>query len=140
MTKSNVIYLISRIHEKSSKLIVQELKIHGMEGFAPSHGDIIATLYKNNEMTMKEMADLIGRDKSTITALVDKLINLGYLKKDADSKDGRVFRIKLTEKAMEKKADFQEISKILLSKAFQNLLPDEVDLLGKILDKINRNW
>ncbi|MGO0943864.1 MarR family winged helix-turn-helix transcriptional regulator [Clostridioides difficile] len=39
---------------------------------------------------MKEIAAKIGKDKSTVTVLVNKLINLGYLERQKCTNDKRI--------------------------------------------------
>ena len=68
--------LISRIHEKGNRFITEQLKKNGIDGLVPSHGDILAVLYKYQKSTMKDIADRIHRTKPTVTVLVDKLEKL----------------------------------------------------------------
>ena len=69
----NLLALVSKIHEKGNRFIIEELKKNGAEGLVPSHGDILVCLYQNDKMTMKEIADKINRTRPTVTVLVDKL-------------------------------------------------------------------
>lgn len=82
--------LVSKIHEKGNRFIIEELKNNGAEGLAPSHGDILVCLYKNGKMTMKDIANSIHRTKPTVTVLVDKLEKLGYLKRE-NYENGKAF-------------------------------------------------
>ena len=38
---SAILSLISKIHEKGHRFIIEELKNNGAEGLVPSHGDIL---------------------------------------------------------------------------------------------------
>ena len=67
----NFLSLISKIHDKGNRLIIEELKRNGADGLVPSHGDILVCLYQNDKMTMKEIADKINRTRPTVTVLVD---------------------------------------------------------------------
>ena len=49
--------LVSKIHEKGNRFIVEELKKNGAKGLVPSHGDILVCLYNQDKMTMKDIAD-----------------------------------------------------------------------------------
>ncbi len=82
--------LVSKIHEKGNRFIIEELKNNGAEGLASSHGDILVCLYKNGKMTMKDIANSIHRTKPTVTVLVDKLEKLGYLKRE-NYENGKAF-------------------------------------------------
>jgi DNA-binding MarR family transcriptional regulator len=82
----------------------------------PIHGDILLALFQHGDPTMKELADIVDRKKSTVTTLVEKLLSLGYAVKNQDMNDSRVFRISLTDKGRELKDRLIEISSHLLNR------------------------
>lgn len=133
---SATLSLISKIHEKGNRFIIEELKNNGVEGLVPSHGDILVCLYKNNKMTMKDIANCIHRTKPTVTVLVDKLEKLGYLKRAASDKDSRSTYVILTQKGEDFKATFDQISKNLNKMLNKNLSENEVKLLEELLKKM----
>lgn len=132
--------LIGRIKEKANRFLLLELKNHNIAGLAPSHGDILWALFKNKRLSMKRLAEFIDRDKSTVTALVNKLIKLGYIQKTPDSHDSRITLISLTKKGRGLKDDLIDISEKLLSKVYRNISAKEKAVLITLLTKINDNW
>ena len=128
--------LVSKIHEKGNRFIVEELKNNGAEGLVPSHGDILVCLYKNGKMTMKDIANCIHRTKPTVTVLVDKLEKLGYLKREASDEDSRSTNIVLTQKGEDFQATFEKISKNLNEMLYKNLSDKEIEILEELLKKI----
>lgn len=135
-----IISLISRIREKSSRFIASELNRLGLAELKPIHGDILLTLFYHNEPTMKELAERVDRQKSTVTTLVDKLIRLGYAKKNQDPDDSRIFRISLTNKGRSLKDCLIEISANLLDRVYKDISSDERTQVVKTLKRINDNW
>ena len=133
---SAILSLISKIHEKGNRFIINELKNSGAEGLVPSHGDILVCLYKNSKMTMKDIANCIHRTKPTVTVLVDKLEKLGYLKREASDKDGRFTNIVLTQKGKDFQTTFEKISKDLNEMLYKNLSNKEVEILEELLRKV----
>ena len=133
---SAILSLISKIHEKGNRFIIDELKNNGAEGLVPSHGDILVCLYKNGQMPMKDIADCIHRTKPTVTVLVDKLEKLGYLKREASEKDSRCTNIVLTQKGENFKPTFEKISKDLNKMLFKNLSEHEALFLEELLEKM----
>lgn len=133
---SAILSLISKIHEKGNRFIIEELKNNGVEGLVPSHGDILVCLYKNNKMTMKDIANCIHRTKPTVTVLVDKLEKLGYLKRAASDKDSRSTYVILTQKGEDFKATFDQISNNLNKMLNKNLSENEVKLLEELLKRM----
>jgi DNA-binding MarR family transcriptional regulator len=81
MKTDHVIALISTIRDKANKLINNELRTRHLRGLAPSHGTILFELFHSETIPMKEVAKRINRDKSTVTALINKLLALGYVRR-----------------------------------------------------------
>ena len=52
----NLLALVSKIHDKGNRFIIEELKKNGSAGLVPSHGDILVCLYSQDKMTMKDIA------------------------------------------------------------------------------------
>ena len=101
MKQRNTIFLISKIRENANKFILADLAQHGITNLAPSHGDILACLYQKERVTMKEIADAIHRTKPTVTVLVNKLAELGLVRKAQAAEDSRVIYAELTCKGKE---------------------------------------
>ena len=128
--------LVSKIHEKGNRFIIEELKNNGAEGLVPSHGDILVCLYKNGKMTMKDIANSIHRTKPTVTVLIDKLEKLGYLKREDSDEDSRSTNIVLTQKGEDFKVIFEKISNELNKMLYKNFSPEESELIEKLLRKV----
>ena len=63
----------------ANRFLLEQLEQYGLAGIAPSHGDILVQLFAHGELPMSELAQRIGRDPSTVTALVRKLAAGGYV-------------------------------------------------------------
>jgi len=135
-----IISLISRIREKSSRFIASELKRVGLGDLKPIHGDILLALFQHEAPTMKELAVIIDRKKSTVTTLVEKLVRLGYAKKNQDINDSRIFRISLTDNGQGLKDRLIEISVNLLDRVYTEMPEKERKQVVKSLNRINDNW
>jgi DNA-binding MarR family transcriptional regulator len=134
-----IIATMSKIGILANRIIVQKLCEHGIEGLVPSHGDILVHLFAEKEMSMKNLAARINKKKNTVTALINKLIHSGYVKKSSDSNDHRVSLISLTEKAENLKKDFEEISDELISITYKEFSEKEKKEVMKYLDRIAEN-
>jgi len=139
MDTRDAISLISKIREKSNRFIVSEMLKHGVGGIVTSHGDIIYALFNNPRLTMAEIARRIGKDKSTVTALVGKLVRLGYVAKERDTEDTRIIYVTLTHMGNGLKPMFEEISTKLLDVFYSGISEKEKEELIRILNKIYNN-
>jgi len=141
MKDKYIVYFISRIKKKMIKFIEKKLNENGMEDLIPTHGNILTALYESNEkLTMSKIAQIIGKDKSTVTPLVDKLLYLGYIKKEKDEKDKRVTYIVLTDKSKQIESKFSAISNEVYTTAYKNFSQEEKETLLKLLKKLNDNF
>jgi DNA-binding MarR family transcriptional regulator len=139
MKKNNAIALTSRITQKAHKLIVRELESQGINGIVPSHGGILSLLFSGEKYTMKDLSDKIHRTKPTVTVLVDKLVDLGYVTKEKSYEDSRITFISLTEKGVALKPVFAAVSEKLNSVVYKDVSEEEAEFLESVLEKINRN-
>jgi DNA-binding MarR family transcriptional regulator len=140
MKKENAIALVSRVHEESGRFITKELAAHGITGIVPSHGDIFNVLFKKEKCTMKEIAESIHRTKPTVTVLVDKLVDEGYVIKEKSSSDSRVTYVTLTEKGISLKPAIIDISERLNELVYGNLTDAESAILERVLQKIETRF
>ena len=132
----NLLALISKIHEKGNRFIIEQLKKNGADGLVPSHGDILVCLYEQDKMTMKDIADKIHRTRPTVTVLVDKLEKLGYIEREISQEDSRYTYIVLTKKGQDFKPIFEKISEDLNNLLYKNLTEQESNILDNLLQKI----
>jgi len=139
MNTAKVVAVISSIRGLAHELIMEELKTHGIPDIAPSHGDILATLYSGDGIPMKDIAVRIGKKKNTVTVLVDKLAHLGYVRKEEDGLDRRTTRIFLTEKGRAFEKVFREVSEKLIRKTYSGLTEPEKEQLMELLARVEQN-
>jgi DNA-binding MarR family transcriptional regulator len=135
-----IISLISRIREKANSHIASELKRHRIDGLQPVHGDILYALMSHRELSMKQIAEIVDRKKSTVTTLIEKLIRLGFVEKRLNETDNRSFLISLTNKGQSQSQAMIDISESLIRKVYKNMPHDERKKLVKSLRSINDNW
>ena len=130
---------ISRIKIKSYIFIENEAKKRGIT-LSYSHMRIIIILHFNKKLSMKELTEKLGRDKSTVTALVNKLETEGYLKKTVCCKDKRIIYLQLKEKSQEIVDTLFEVSETFNEKVKKIIGEKDTETLYKISRKLLENW
>ena len=128
--------LMSRITELTNRLLVAELTAHGIRGIVPSHGGILMQLYSGKPYTMQEMAAAIHRTKPTLTVLVGKLEEQGYVRREKSAADSRVTFLQITEKGRALEPVFREISDKLNALVYQGLGEAESQAMTRRLQQI----
>ena len=136
----NTAHLISKARRLINEYLTDQMEDSGIHGFVPSHGDIICTLLKHPQMTMTELAKAIQRDRSTVTTLIKKLLQSGYVCIEENPQDTRSRLISLTEKGQQLKDVFHPISVRLTQSIWQGISKEERMQFRSILDKIIQNF
>jgi DNA-binding MarR family transcriptional regulator len=140
MRVDDTISTISKIKTLSDNLIVHELEKRGHDNLAPSHGNILAYLIFQGELTKTELARKIKKKGNTVTTLVKKLEDLGYVASRVNAKDARSTIVYLTQKGIEMKDDFIEISNQLYDVQYEGFTPNEIEEFRTLLMKMKKNF
>lgn len=136
-----IVYFISRTKQKMTQFIQMQLKQQRLDALIPSHGNILTVLYENGDkMPLNEVAKRIGRDKSTVTPLVNKLTSLGYVEKVSGQQDKRVTFVRLTEQGYALKPRFDQISAQVYETAYRGFSQEEKEQFLSLLKRINLNF
>lgn len=140
MENSGISSLISKIHADSASFLKAEMQSRGLPDLVSSHGNILFQLSQAGSLSMKELSERIHRDKSTTTALVNKLVGAGFVVREKDSTDSRITHISLTETGRNYNDTLNAISDTLNRRCCQGLSADEQKTLFELLSRIAGNF
>lgn len=140
METQRIAALIGDVHAGVNRCLAAALESRGIKGLAPSHGAILHHLFLRGEASMKELAAAAKRDKSTVTALVKKLVAAGYVATEAAPDDLRSVRVRLTGAGHALEPAFREISQALLERAWRGIAPDDRGRLVRLLETMEANF
>ena len=141
MNDKYIIYFISRTKSNMIKFIENKLKENNLIELIPTHGNVLTSLYESDrKLTMKEIAKKIVKDKSTVTPLINKLIDLGYIQKEKSPIEKRITYICLTPKAREIESSFNHISDQVKETAYKDFTKEEKEVFLRLLKKLNSNF
>lgn len=135
-----IFYIISSIRRSAYKIIEDELHASGAKGLMYTHGSILYAIYRNGgRMKLSDIAALINRRKPTVTVLVDKLEEHGYVIRRSDEKDSRICMVHVTDKGMLTVEAFKSIENTLRKKALKGFHPADEKHLMSLLGRIYSN-
>ena len=140
MIKYDTASKVGKIRDAVNNLILSELNKHGVNGIAPSHGDILVCLYSKNGLSVKELVEKIHRTQPTVTVLIDKLQNLGFVERIKSKEDSRITLINLTEKGTQLEPIFREISEKINTVIYGGLTVNEKEQVEQLLEKILKRF
>ena len=95
--------------------------------------EIIAQL---DQPTFSELAEKLAVSKPSVTAIVQRLIKLGYVKKVQSQEDLRVYHIVLTIKGQQFTEMHDKTHQLLAERLTQNLNKQDIHQLAVLLKKV----
>lgn len=136
----NTFTLISRIDGEIRHFIAEELAKDGITDIVPSHGAIILELMKHGPLPMNELAHDIDRTPQTVTHLIKKLVNAGYVETRKAPEDNRVTMAALTEAGARLAAALCRISEKIYDLQYNGIKEDEIAVLRGALAQMYANF
>ena len=126
MPTSDTLERISHIRTRAQLFIIDELARRGIEDVVPSHGVVLAYLYRNKgPLPVTSLVLALRRPKSTIT------------KTNPD--DGRSYLVELTPRGKEFYSVFMEISERLEERLFAGLSAEDRQTFSRLLRVLEEN-
>ncbi len=131
-------YLIAKIHQITGRIFTKMLKEHDID-INPAQGRILFALWRKNGLSIKELAKETALSKSTMTSMLDRLEDIGHVKRVPSEKDRRKIMIYLTEKNKKLQEKYVRVS-VEMTKAFYNrFTSEEIKGFEKYLQRILEN-
>lgn len=124
----------------ANKYLIALLNKEGLCHLVPSHGDILVMLFSQKRLSMQALADGIHRDPSTVTALVKKLADAGYVSTHKSTVDRRKTEVSLTTEGERLQDSFDEISKQLVEAQMDGISKKDFLYACGVLKDIQENF
>jgi DNA-binding MarR family transcriptional regulator len=131
-------FLMAKIRQVSERIFVKRLKDYGIE-INPAQGRIMFALWQKDGIAINELVQKTKLEKSTLTSMLDRLAEMGYIRRQRSPKDRRkilVYRTK-KDKAMENK--YAEVSQDLTRLFYKGFSESQIDHFEQDLERILDN-
>ena len=73
--------LIAKIHQLSGRVFNRKLKNNKLDKLNPAQGRIMFVLWNKNSLPIHELSKETQLSKSTLTSMLDRLEEAGYIKR-----------------------------------------------------------
>lgn len=94
---------------------------------------------QDRNITAVEIAEGLDMDKPTISGIINRLVDKGYVIKLPHEKDKRASILKLTEYCIEKLPNLETINEIVIKSALKELSNEDLYVFQNIIYKIIQN-
>ena len=114
---------------------------HGLADFEISWGQqfYVEYIYDHPGTSAQEMVEYIRVDKATLTKIIKKLMEIGYIEIVGDERDKRIKHLYLTDKAVPAVKRIKKIHNSFYSTLQSDISPLDVQLAEQTLEKMMEN-
>jgi DNA-binding MarR family transcriptional regulator len=130
--------LIAQIHQLAGRIFARKLKEYQVE-INPAQGRIMFVLWRNDGIPISELAKETSLGKSTLTSMLDRLEESGYVARVRSQKDRREVLIKRTEKDETWQEVYVQVSREMSELFYDEFSESEIDEFEKNLRRILDN-
>jgi len=134
--KSIVLETVEMISQLMGELESKAFEQEGFFDITMNQMHYLETIAMLSNPTSGDLADSLSVTRPSVSAIVKKLIETGYLTKTKSKIDGRVYYLHLTDKGLRFNELHSEIHQILARRIIENLNQDEIEVLAGLLGKL----
>ncbi|QIJ66587.1 MarR family transcriptional regulator [Streptomyces sp. JB150] len=107
-------------------------------GLTPQQGQLLCVLMPQ-PYGMSELGSMLGLAKSSLTGLVDRTAQRGLVRREADPRDKRAVRVRLTEEGASLARQFYDAACRRIEELPSGLAPAEREQLAALLARVVRD-
>lgn len=132
-------FLISRIKQLGTRIFDRMLAKSGIDSFNGAQGRILYVLWQNDAISISSLSSQTSLANTTLTAMLDRMENIGLIVRKPDPKDRRNRLIALTEKAKSLQDDYTVISQKMNEIYYTGFTETEIVQFESYLQRILNN-
>ena len=130
--------LIGQVHRLSTKRFVQNSHTHGLE-ISLDQWLVLGPVWKNDGISQKDISEYCGKDKTSVTKIIDTLEKKNLVVRVTDQLDHRVKRVVLSQKGRELFLSALPVMAQTRDELRSGISDKEIEALKSILNKIYKN-
>lgn len=123
---------------KLKQFIAFKLRQMGVP-LTPEQFMLIDLLWNHGEMSQQQLADMMQKDKNSVTKLVDAIEKKGFVVRRKNRQDRRSNTLVLTENANQLKPGAKQKGIFILDQMLEGISEDELRSFLSTLRKLNKN-
>ena len=120
------------------KYFAKELTRNGIN-LTPEQYLVMDILWDAEVMSQQAIADIIQKDKNSVTKFIDSLEKKGLVYRQVNKTDRRVNNIVVSEEGMKLKARTTEVAIGMMRNVLKNIKEEDLMALDKVMNQIKEN-
>ena len=132
-------FLIGKIQRLSERIFSKILKENNLNEINPAQGRILFVLWEKDGISINELAQKASMGKSTLTSMLDRLEDSGFVKRIPSPTDRRKILIERTEKDVKFQDIYIEVSKQMNRLFYKGFSDQQISEFEEYLEKSLKN-
>ncbi|MFX1493726.1 MAG: MarR family winged helix-turn-helix transcriptional regulator [Promethearchaeota archaeon] len=132
-------FLIAKIHQLSQRIFARILKDANLTDLNPAQGRIMFVLWREDNISIHELSKRTLLSKSTLTSMLDRLEQAGFIKRVPSKKDRREILIQLADKDRSLQNKYVDVSRDMTKIFYNNFTEQEINDFENYLEKLLDN-
>jgi DNA-binding MarR family transcriptional regulator len=126
-------FLITKIHQVAGRIFNRLLKEHGIADINSGQGRILFVLWQSNNIPISELSAKTQLEKSTLTAMLDRLEKDGFIERIPSPDDRRKVIIRATVKNRNLEKQYLAVSREMIRLFYHNWTEHAIDAFERQL-------
>lgn len=125
-----ILFILSKANQRVYATFKSQLQPYGM---TPMQALVLNTLYEEEGLSAGELGKRLVLDSATLSGVLDRMAEAGWIIKNSDKTDRRVLNIQLTEKSNQFRDEFLQKTENVNQKVLSSFNTEERLLLIRML-------
>jgi len=130
---NHVLGQVSRLHHARSHSLLEQIGLY--RGQPP----VLHALWHQEGLTHTDLAKQLHVQPATITKMIKRMEQAGFVVRQRDTEDERVSRVYLTARGREIRADLERVQDTIEAHTFAGFSSDERELVRQLLVRMRHN-
>lgn len=132
-------FLVAKIHQAAKRIFSKMLIEEGLGEINSAQGRILFVLWQKDGIPITELARKTALEKSTLTAMLNRLERKGLLQRIRPKEDRRTMLISLTPANTRLEKKFEKASADMTARFYKGFSEEERDMVEGFLRRIFSN-
>ncbi|MDE5746269.1 MAG: MarR family transcriptional regulator [Acetatifactor sp.] len=132
-------FLISQVKQVQNRIFQRLLTESGVEEFNGPQGRILYVLWQEDGVPIAQLVQQTGLAKSTLTAMLARMEDIGLITRENSSADKRQVIICLTDTARGLQAKYEQVSEEMNQLFYRGMTQEDADTLDGLLGRVLAN-
>lgn len=129
---------VNILNSRIKKCFIDRLQENGIN-ITPEQYLVLDILWEKQSLSQQNIADIIQKDKNSVTKIIDSLEKKQLVKRVTDKKDRRINKIELTEEAIAMEKVATEVAINFMNDAIKGIDNQELDSFVDVMRQIKNN-